>query len=368
MNQQNQPPENQQWQQQGFPPPFQHPQAQAQAPFQHIPPHPPATPMSSMPMSMSGQSTPQLNAMYSQAQGGMPAQGQQQPHVHFQDEQMPQQAYGQDLPAQPQQQQLPFTPQASLPQHQQATPWETQNIHEVNPIPPTPTPQQNPSSHAAALAQARQRIHALEAAREQQDTERALQLSAQEIFDDAELREREERQVHEVMLRSLDSYEEDLRRGLMGGRYGGDDDGSGSEDSYAAGSGTAFPHMSATAASAFPHANHSVNPPPTIQHPGPSHQPTHQTQHHPPPHHTAPAYSQTASLANSTIDLDRTSRLSSSTPAPSLPQAWTNTPAPRPYTPTPGVAPANAAMNLGLEEERRRRGFRARQAGRGVRG
>lgn len=203
---------------------------------------------------MPTQSTPQLNSMYSQesllahaqAPQGAFAQPYQQPSgVHFPDEQMPAQqqqqqaypdvasmsGYGGALPfltpseydyvtAQRQQQQYqeqqyqqqPFTPQPA------ATAWEQQNVYEVSPQAPQQTQPQpqatDPTLRSLELTQARQRISALEAAREQQDTQLALQISAREAGGEAA--EREEREVHETLLRSLDSYERDLRRGLDG--------------------------------------------------------------------------------------------------------------------------------------------------------
>lgn len=391
---------------------------------------PPGTPI---PM-MLNQITPQLNSMYSQeslpahaqaqaqVQRGAFAQPYQQPSgVHSPDEQMPAQqqqqqqfypdvasmsGYGGAHPSvtpseydfatasqqpqqQPQQQQYPqqpFTPQPAT------TAWEQQNVYEVPPQQPQQTQPQptDPTLRSLELTQARQRISALEAAREQQDTQLALQISAQEA--EGQLAEREEREVHETLLRSLDSYERDLRRGLDGGGEAGDDWYGEFEDVHEEDFPVtdAFEGMSATTAATevgtatttsrtanrdHAHNNRSTASTPIPISTNPAHH--HPTNPVPPIHPGIP--SQVASLSNTSIVPPPVISSSSPTPKPTpsssrhpqqqhqqnnpVEQSWTS-PTPRPYTPTPGAAPSSAAWNREDEEARRWRAFRAQQQAR----
>lgn len=203
-----------------------------------------------MPAHIPTQPTPTLDAMYSQGQqpyqqpGGQQQNQQdftQQPHSFPANQQMPQ-----DPQMLSQQQQgplaMPFDqgmytgrdpqnpqyPQETVSPNQQqnqgaqypafdtaATAWEQEHVTEVNNDPPftgfsqqgEPHISQNQAARDAELHSARQRIQALDAARERQETLQAIAISAREATDSEELEEQ---------LLSLDAWKQDIRRQIEG--------------------------------------------------------------------------------------------------------------------------------------------------------
>jgi hypothetical protein len=257
-----------QWQQQQQFQQQQHPMQGLQHPQpQHYAPFPPEG--SPVPMRIPDQSTPQLDAMYSQgAQGHEQLYGQQTPI------QNPQQFFGQQqMPqtpqefAQPPQQQMPQTPQpfGQQPQQQaqygmpmdqagqyyqpqppqpdpqgfayvgqQGTPlpqaafnpatqsWEQANVTEANPFAninqtTKPSPRQTQALRDAEKFNARQRIEALELEHERQEVQTALAISAMIAPGAAELEEQFQDQLHQAEMESLETWERDVRRHVEGG-------------------------------------------------------------------------------------------------------------------------------------------------------
>jgi hypothetical protein len=95
--------------------------------------------------------------------------------------------------------------------------WEQAHVTEVNhqPMePPPPTTQQQQRTQAMReleLQNARQRIEALEAEREQQEVAQALAASARDAPDSAEIEEQLQQQIHQAQLLSLDAWEQEVR-------------------------------------------------------------------------------------------------------------------------------------------------------------
>lgn len=250
--------------------------------------------------------------------------------------------------------------------HPNASAWEQQNVTEVNDSAPAAAAshhpqagqfaQQDPSTRAAELGAARQRIFAAELEREELDTQRALALSAQE---NVELRKQDEQQMHQALLSSLDSYEQDLRRHLAGGSR----------------TPTAGPAASAyDAASQYgygePYLSNLSNPAGQFSDPGSSRAsgmgmgmgmegpalhpsattslPSGVENHHPTPSQAARSQ-QTPSIHPYSV----------SSPPESSQQQYQQQAGgsggftPRSYTPTPGTPASSAARNLGAEEARR---------------
>jgi hypothetical protein len=93
--------------------------------------------------------------------------------------------------------------------------------------PPPPTSQQqqqNQAQRELELHNARQRIEALEAEREQQEVAQALAASARDAPDSADIEEQLQQQIHQAQLLSLDAWEQEVRRKLQqqqGGMYDG---------------------------------------------------------------------------------------------------------------------------------------------------
>jgi hypothetical protein len=122
--------------------------------------------------------------------------------------------------------------------HADAAAWEQAHVTEVNDNagfnqqlfaggPPPLTSQQQHQNQAireAELHNARQRIEALEAEREQQEVAQALAASARDAPDLADIEEQLQQQIHQAQLLSLDAWEQEVRRKLQqqqGGMYDG---------------------------------------------------------------------------------------------------------------------------------------------------
>jgi hypothetical protein len=113
--------------------------------------------------------------------------------------------------------------------HADAAAWEQAHVTEVNDNagfnqqlfaggPPPPTSQQQHQNQAireAELHNARQRIEALEAEREQQEVAQALAASARDAPDLADIEEQLQQQIHQAQLLSLDAWEQEVRRKLQ---------------------------------------------------------------------------------------------------------------------------------------------------------
>lgn len=208
-----------------------------------------------------------------------------------------------------------------------ASAWEQQNITEVNPTQPQPHPQpqhQNPppaTARAHALQSALSRIQILETDLERRETAAALALSATQSS--PQQQEQDAQDLHEALLASLDSYEQDLRRQM---ELQGQGPGAYEQQPYYA--------------------------PSTLR----------------PAAISSPAASEPGSARSGTSRISR--------PAPPLPgqssrrparsEASWRSPTPRPYTPTRGTTVEAAARNRAVEEGRRWAGFeRVRRDGGG---
>jgi hypothetical protein len=109
--------------------------------------------------------------------------------------------------------------------HADASAWEQAHVTEVNdnagfnrqqfaggPQPPTSQQQQQTQAmRELELQNARQRIEALEAEREQQEVAQALAASARDAPDSAEIEEQLQQQIHQAQLLSLDAWEQEVR-------------------------------------------------------------------------------------------------------------------------------------------------------------
>jgi hypothetical protein len=109
--------------------------------------------------------------------------------------------------------------------HADAPAWEQAHVTEVNdnagfnrqqfaggPQPPTSQQQQQTQAmRELELQNARQRIEALEAEREQQEVAQALAASARDAPDSAEIEEQLQQQIHQAQLLSLDAWEQEVR-------------------------------------------------------------------------------------------------------------------------------------------------------------
>jgi hypothetical protein len=101
--------------------------------------------------------------------------------------------------------------------HADASAWEQAHVTEVNhqpsrPLPPTSQQQQqNQAIREAELHNARQRIEALEAEREQQEVAQALAASARDAPDFADIEEQLQQEIHRAQLLSLDAWEQEVR-------------------------------------------------------------------------------------------------------------------------------------------------------------
>jgi hypothetical protein len=83
------------------------------------------------------------------------------------------------------------------------------------PPPTSHRQQQNQAIREAELHNARQRIEALEAEREQQEVAQALASSARDAPDRADIEEQLQQQIHQAQLLSLDAWEQEVRRTLQ---------------------------------------------------------------------------------------------------------------------------------------------------------
>lgn len=363
------------------PNPFQWPQQDFQ--YQPPGPQYPQMPHDgqSMPMPGPTHSTPDLNAMYSQhPQMGQQSAQQDfapQPPVQYPQQEVPldqalpaQQQQYQDLLAgqgalggQPPQQasydaftaanpytqtqqqypQQPFINPQPIPQYQVPPPqtpypphptsqtaslynndptapasaWEQQNITEVNPTQPQHQNPQPATARALALQHARTRIRTLETDLERRETAAALALSATQSS--PQQQEQDAQDLHEALLASLDSYEQDLRRQM---ELQGQGPGAQEQQPYYAPSTLHPAGISSPAASVRSGTSRISRPPPP--------------------------------------------RPGQSSRRPARSEASWRSPTPRPYTPTRGTTVEAAARNRAVEEGRRWAGFeRVRREGGG---
>jgi hypothetical protein len=114
-----------------------------------------------------------------------------------------------------------------------ASAWEQAHVTEVNDYgdfsyqpsghaPPTSQQQQqNQAMRELELQNARQRIEALEAEREQHEIAQALAASARDAPDSAEIEEQLQQMIHQAQLPSLDAWEQEVRWKIQEQQQGG---------------------------------------------------------------------------------------------------------------------------------------------------
>lgn len=114
-----------------------------------------------------------------------------------------------------------------------ASAWEQAHVTEVNdtagfnyqpsghPPPTSQQQQQNQAIRELELHNARQRVEALEAEREQHEISQALAASARDAPDSAEIEEQLQQQIHQAQLLSLDVWEQEVRWKIQEQKQGG---------------------------------------------------------------------------------------------------------------------------------------------------
>jgi hypothetical protein len=114
-----------------------------------------------------------------------------------------------------------------------ASAWEQAHVTEVNdtsgfnyqpsghPPPTSQQQQQNQAVRELELHNARQRVEALEAEREQHEIAQALAASARDAPDSAEIEEQLQQQIHQAQLLSLDAWEQEVRWKIQEQQHGG---------------------------------------------------------------------------------------------------------------------------------------------------